>query len=212
MAEEETSVDPSQDSNKPVMSSPAGPWTGLLPRRFLVLVVWVGGLIVLGTGAWLVTRVLGLTRMILVPCAVALLLAALLWPINAWLRRLKLPQALAALLSVLLLLAVLIGVGVLTGFSISNHLADLRTQFVSSVDALGQRLQALHLPVNDYSLSAVENKIQNYVSNAGSGLTSAVLSLTSATVDVATGVAVSLFTLLFLLWDGEHIWTWAREQ
>lgn len=211
MAAEETSADLSQDSNKPALSSPAGPWTGLLPRRFVAVVAWVGGLIVLGTGAWLVTRVLGLTRMILVPCAVALLLAALLWPVNAWLRRLKLPHALAALLSVLLLVAVLIGVGVLTGFSISNHLTDLRTQFVSSVDTLGQRLQALHLPINGYSLSAVENKIQKYMSNAGSGLPSAVLSVTSATVDVATGIAVSLFTLVFLLWDGEHIWTWARH-
>jgi predicted PurR-regulated permease PerM len=67
----------------------------LIPRRLAVAVLWAAGLMILGLAVWLVVRAVSEVLVVWVPCAVALLLTALLSPFNLWLRRLGLARGLA---------------------------------------------------------------------------------------------------------------------
>ncbi len=170
--------------------------------------VWTAGLIVIGLGVWLLARAVSAVLVVVVPCAIGLLVIALLSPLNQWLRRRHWPRPLAALGSVLALILLLAGVGILTGFSVASHLTDLQNEFSSSLSSLQQRLAGWSLPVNADSLRSLESRAQQYLAGAGAGITSTLLKVTQATVDVATGVVLALFVVIFVLWDGERVWSW----
>ncbi|MDN5760778.1 MAG: AI-2E family transporter [Microlunatus sp.] len=161
-------------------------------------------------GIWLGTRLLSLIAVVIVPCAVALLLVALLTPLDSWLRRLGIPRAIAAVLSVLVLLAVIVGIGVLTGFSVAGRFQELVDQFSASINAVQQRLAQLHLPIDSDQVNQLIQRVQDSVMSAGQGLTTTVVSATEITLRFVVGLLLGLFVVIFLLWDGERVWDWLR--
>lgn len=101
----------SDDGNQPDKTAVrgAGPrqtWAAL-PWLVRSAVVWSACLVVISAGLYLLARITLLVTPLAIAVAATLFLAALLDPVQLALRRLRLPAALAALLSVLLLLGIL---------------------------------------------------------------------------------------------------------
>lgn len=189
-------------------------WPGLLqlvPRQLVSAVLWVVCLAVLGSAVWLLFWLAAQIAVVVVPIAVALFFVALLTPLNQLLRRMHLSRGLAAVCSVVLLVVVLAGVGLLAETSIANHSAELASQFSASMRNLRSKIVNGPLPITDKTLNALESPVSKPLQSAGHGLTSTVLAVTQMTADVIAGLLFGLFVVIFLLYDGRHMWQWFRN-
>lgn len=143
---------------------------------------------------------------VLIPLAVAVLLAALLWPVVSWLHHHRVPRALAAGLVLLTSLALL---GGLLGFTVDA--------LVSGAGGIGAALGDAVVATRDWlvhgPLSLSELQIDAAVAdllNLVTGQTERILggaTATAAAVGTAlAGTVLSLFALYFFLYDGDRLW------
>lgn len=199
----------SSDYNHPTNGPAASGGRALLPHRIVLTLAWIVAMIVIGGGIWLGLRALAATTEVVVPCAVAVLLAALLSPLNDGLRR-GMPRGLAAIVSVVVLLLFLIGVAMLVGFSIAGNLTTLTGQFQDSLSSVWRQILAGPLPINDQTISRVQSQVEHSLQSVLSDVAGALLAVSATTVRLGAGALLGGFVLIFLLYDGEHIWRWLR--
>lgn len=182
----------------------------LLPRRVLSWVAWALALVVLGGSLWLAGRVLGAVANVTVPLAVAMLFVALLHPLDRLLRKIM-PRGLAAVLTVLAMLVALAGAGLLTEVRITGRWNQLVVDFSQSFTSLADQIRRLPLPVDFHLIDRAETAAQDALHSITQGLAATLLSVTQTTVEFVVGVALCLFAVIFLLYDGAHVWDWARN-
>ncbi|WP_158372896.1 AI-2E family transporter [Cellulosimicrobium cellulans] len=156
-------------------------------------------------GLWVV----GFFKVIVVSVAIALLLTVLLAPVARFLHaRLRFPRGLAAITSVLLLLAVVTGLVVLAGRSIASGFGDLYDQASQGVDEALQWLSDGPLGLSTDQLDDLVQQGRDQISENASTLVSGALSVTTTVGHVAAGTLIALFCTFFFLLDGRTIWTW----
>jgi predicted PurR-regulated permease PerM len=156
-------------------------------------------------GLWVV----GFFKVIVVSVAIALLLTVLLAPVARFLHaRLRFPRGLAAITSVLLLLAVVTGLVVLAGRSIASGFGDLYDQASQGVDEALQWLSDGPLGLSTSQLDDLVQQGRDQISENASTLVSGALSVTTTVGHVAAGTLIALFCTFFFLLDGRTIWTW----
>ncbi len=156
-------------------------------------------------GLWIV----GFFKVIVVSVAVALLLTVLLAPVARFLHaRLRFPRGLAAITSVLLLLAVVAGLVVLAGRSIANGFGDLYDQASQGIDEALAWLSDGPLGLSTDQLDDLVQQGRDQISENASTLVSGALSVTTTVGHVAAGTLIALFCTFFFLLDGRTIWTW----
>lgn len=156
-------------------------------------------------GLWVV----GFFKVIVVSVAIALLLTVLLAPVARFLSaRLRFPRGLAAITSVLLLLAVVTGLVVLAGRSIANGFGDLYDQASQGVDEALQWLSDGPLGLSTDQLDDLVQQGRDQISENASTLVSGALTVTTTVGHVAAGALIALFCTFFFLLDGRTIWTW----
>ena len=189
-------------------------WPGLLqlvPRQVVSAVLWVLCVAVLGGAVWVLLWLAVRIAVVVVPSAVALFFVALLTPLNQLLRRLHLPRGLAAVCSVVILIVVLAVIGLVAETSIASHSAELASQFSASMRNLRSKIINGPLPITGKTLDAWQSRISKPLQSAGHGLTSTVLAVTQVTANVIAGLLFGLFLVIFLLYDGRHMWQWFRS-
>lgn len=182
----------------------------LLPRRVLSWVAWALALAVLGGSLWLVGRVLGAVANVAIPLAVAMLFVALLHPLDRLLRKI-LPRGLAAVLTVVIMLAALAAAALLTIMRIAGRWNQLVIDFSQSFSSLAGQIRRLPLPVDFNLINRAESAAQDALHSITQGLAATLLSVTQTTVEFGVGMALCLFAVIFLLYDGAHVWDWARN-
>ncbi|MGK5441910.1 AI-2E family transporter, partial [Micromonospora sp. URMC 105] len=184
---------------------PRQAWAAL-PWLVRSAVVWGACLVVVVVALYLLGRVAVLLAPLAIALAVTLFLAALLDPVLLRLRRWRVPAAPAALLSLLLLLGILVGVGVL----VWNLTA---AQFGALSQELGEGVQRSRdfvtstLPVSDAQLDRL---IQQVRSGLGGGFDPIGGARTAA--EVAGSTLLALVLLFFLLKDGRSMWQWLLRR
>ncbi|WP_428962415.1 AI-2E family transporter [Micromonospora fluostatini] len=187
----------------------AGPrqtWAAL-PWLVRTAVVWSACLVVVAAGLYLVGKIAVLLAPLAIALAATVFLTALLDPVLLLLRRLLLPAALAALLTVLFLLGILVGVGALVWNLTANQFGELSRE-------LGQGLQRSRdfvtstLPVTDEQLDRlIEQGSQAFGQGTVDPLAGA------RTVGEVLGAALlALVLLFFLLKDGRSMWQWVLRR
>ncbi len=204
---------PGPEASAPADSAEPAPRAlgGLLPRRTATVAAWSLALGVVGLTVWLGTLVVARVALVVVPTLIALAFAALLAPLNSWLRARGLPRAVGALLSVLVLLALLTGAGVLIGVSVAGQVDQLAVQLSSIVSQARGLLTVDRLPVSQAVLDRVEESVTGSVQAAGGSLADAVVGVTTTTAHILTGMALALFVVIFVLWDAARIWGWVTS-
>ncbi|HET6532752.1 MAG TPA: AI-2E family transporter [Actinoplanes sp.] len=173
------------------------------PRWLRTAAVIGGCLLVLAAAlavlSWALWRVAPLTLAV----AAALLLTALLKPLTHGLRRLRVPAWLAALATVLFLIAVVAGPLALVANQAVAQFADLETQVVEGLERVRRSL--LRGPLTpgqlDTAVDGIIAALRDSAPDPMAGAATAVQTLASA------GIAIVL--LFFLLRDGARMWRWA---
>lgn len=142
---------------------------------------------------------------IVVPLAIALLLAALLGPLTARLRR-HLPAGPSAGLTLVGLIVLVSGALTLVGSQFSSGFSDLTTQVAGGLEQVRDWVRVT-FKITDKQFNGYFDDIKNQVSKSGNlGDTASSIGLT-ATHFVA-GLFIALFALFFFLYQGPRIWTW----
>lgn len=172
---------------------------------------WTWRLLVLGAGVlatlWLMDRL----AVIVVPVALAVMLSALLVPAVDWLDRHRVPRG-GAVAVVLLTSGAAFG-GILT-FVVSQFISglpDLVTQVERSIDSATRWLTEgpPHLSREQFD-KAGDTAIKAIRDNQEK-LTHGALSTAATLTEILTGAALTLFTVLFLLYGGRNIYAFLTK-
>ncbi|MEU2347082.1 AI-2E family transporter [Modestobacter sp. NPDC049651] len=178
-----------------------------VPNGLRIAAAWSWRLILVGAALYLALIGLSKVTVVFVPVVVGLLLAALLQPGAAFLRRHGWPRALSALAMLF------VGVAVVAGI-----ITLVVEQFVSGYDDLAERVSQGLTQVQDWITSTfpvTSNQLNDAVTSAQDAivhnrslLTNGALDTAGRVSDTATGILLTLFTLFFFLMDGRQIWLW----
>ena len=143
---------------------------------------------------------------VVIPVAVALLLAALLAPMVSWLHRHKVPRALATAVVLVGGLAVVGGILTLVVNTFIAGFPDLQQQVLLSLFSLKQWLSEGPLHLQDQQITGYILQAREWLEKNQSMLTSGALSTATTFGNFLTGLILALFTLIFFLHDGRGIW------
>lgn len=179
-----------------------------IPQAVRLAADWTWRLLLFVAMLALVVVVVGRLQTVVLPLFLGLLLTALLSPLARLLcGRLKIPNALAAILSVLMLLAVLVGGVALIATSAVKQVQQLGPTLSNGVDQVRNWLQTGPLHLGSERVDALAKSATNALSS-GSTYTGAVVSGAGAGVSFLTGFILTLFVLFFFLKDGPVLWGW----
>ncbi|WP_281943230.1 AI-2E family transporter [Micromonospora sp. AKA38] len=177
-----------------------------LPPGVRTAGAWAWRIILFVAAAYLLVRVVELLRVVVIPVAVALLLAALFEPLAAALRRRGVNRSLAAVLVLVTGLTVVFGGLTLIVRTFVSQLDDLSTQVGEGVDQVQGWLAQGPLHLSQTQLDGAVDRLQASITDNQAALTSGALSTAATLGELAAGFFLVLFTLFFYLRDGGQIW------
>ncbi|TQJ35788.1 AI-2E family transporter [Arthrobacter sp. SLBN-122] len=165
---------------------------------------WRLGLILLmvGTLVWLLSHI----TLLIIPVMVAALLAGLLSPVTAWLKRHRLPPGLAVAVTVLGFIGVIVGAGALVGRQLVVGFGELYSQALEGVRQVQDWLSAGPLHLTAAQIDQYIKEATDALQNNSSSILSGALSFGSTAGHFAAGMLLSLFILIFFLLEGDRIW------
>jgi predicted PurR-regulated permease PerM len=177
-----------------------------LPRAVKVAGAWSWRIILFFAALYVLLRVVGLLRVVVIPVVVAILLAALFQPVTAWMRKRGMNKSLAsALVELGALVVVFGGLGLIIN-TIIGQADNLSTQVSDGLQEVQSWLANGPLHVSQQQLNDGITQLRESVTSNRSALTSGALSTATTVGELAAGFFLTLFTLFFFLRDGGDIW------
>ncbi len=180
-------------------TQPAGTPLARAAQVSLQLLLVAAGLAVLGF-------VLVHLRLVILPVLAALFLATVLMPVSEAMRRAQVPPAIAAFLTILSALLVLVGISALLAPPVADEVGDLEERFRAGVAEVGSTLENVGISQEEID-NAIDSGLQTLEDSSGAigqGLVSGALLV----FEVLAGILLGLVLLFFFLKDGERIWSW----
>jgi putative heme transporter len=176
-----------------------------VPRSLAVAAAWSWRLLAVGAVVWfVVTFVAGLT-VVWIPIVLSLLLAALLERPTLWLRR-RMPRTAAALAVLLGSLAVVAGVGYLISLRVRGQSQQLVDQAQTVLGQLQDRVSSI--PGIGAGSGDVVSRISSFVQSHSATFVSGAFTAGQYAAEAVTGLVLTAFLTLFLLIDGDRMWSW----
>ncbi|WP_226343776.1 AI-2E family transporter [Agilicoccus flavus] len=158
---------------------------------------------------WGLLQVLAATTTIVIPVAVALLLTALLMPVQVLLNhRLGLPRHAAGAVTVLGGILVFVGAVGIAGNQLVTGVAELSDQMANAVTQIQNWLRTGPLQIGGDQLSRFIDQGRAWLSSNSSQLTSGALAVGSSAGTFFTGALIALIATFFFLAEGDRIWSW----
>jgi predicted PurR-regulated permease PerM len=169
---------------------------------------WSWRLLLLAAAIYLVIRLLGLLYIVVVPCTAALLLTALLQPLQARLRRAGLHPLAATWCTLLIAAAVFGGLIMLVADRVSADYSELVAEVKHTTTQVQSWLAGPPLHLKGNSVQNALNDIPSYLSKHQSLVEGTVLTGGKIASEFLAGLVLMLFVTFFLIKDGERIWAW----
>ncbi|HEY4465254.1 MAG TPA: AI-2E family transporter [Streptosporangiaceae bacterium] len=179
-----------------------------IPRWLQTAGGWSWRLLFIAIAAYLAYRVAGKLAVVVIPCAGALLLTALLQPLTARLHRAGLPMLAAAWCALLGAVVILAGVLTLVTIRVRAEYPGLVTQVRHTTHQIQTWIAGPPLHLKTGSLQSLSDKLLKYLGQHKSVVAGTVLTGGQIVFEVLGGVVLALFVTFFLLKDGRRIWAW----
>ncbi len=178
-----------------------------LPYPLVVAAAWSWRVLLVAAAAAGLVAVLRTISVVVVPLAVALLLAVLLWPAVRFLtNRSPLSRGVSSLLTVIGLIVFVVGLLTLTGTQIASGMADMRSSAEQGLRQITDWLRDGPLHVSGDQLQDYLDKFQASIRDNQSALTSGVMAAGTSAGHFLIGMLVSLIATFFFLAEGDKIW------
>ncbi|KAA0935907.1 AI-2E family transporter, partial [Streptomyces apricus] len=168
-------------------------------------------LLVLAGTVWVLMRVISAVQLVVLAFVAALLVTALLQPTVARLRRHGVPRGLATALTAVLGFVIMGLVGWFVVWQVMENIDDLSNQIQDGIDELQRWLLNSPFHVTEDQIKDIAKSLREAVGANTEEITSAGLEGVTVIVEALTGILLTIFSTLFLLYDGKRIWEWTLK-
>ncbi|WP_327661784.1 MULTISPECIES: AI-2E family transporter [unclassified Streptomyces] len=165
-------------------------------------------LLVLAGTLWVLMKVISSVQLVIFAFVAALLITALLQPTVARLMRRGVPRGLATALTAILGFVIMGLVGWFVVWQVQENIDQLSEQVQDGIDDLRRWLLNSPFHVTDGQINNIAKSLRDAVGANTDEITSAGLEGVTVIVEALTGVLLTIFSTLFLLYDGRRIWEW----
>jgi predicted PurR-regulated permease PerM len=179
-----------------------------VPRWLRMSAGWSWRLLLLAATVYIAARVAGLLYLVVVPCAGALLLTALLQPLTARLRRAGMAPLAATWCTLLIAIVVLAGAATLVTARVQAEYPSLVIQVKHTTVEVQSWLAGGPFHLHTGNLQKLSNDIVRYLSQHKSVVEGTVVTGGKIVAEVLAGVVLMFFVTFFLVKDGDRIWHW----
>ncbi|GLY48290.1 AI-2E family transporter [Lentzea sp. NBRC 102530] len=188
------------------MSTPESEISNRVPKLLRVSAALSWRFVVVIAALYVVAYVFGFLASIVIPVAIALLLAALLSPGVTKLVEWRVPRGVATTVMMILGIGVLGGVLTFVISEFSRGLPELQSQVAASLDTIQKWLKDGPAHLSDQQLQGYVNEVVKTIKENQAEITSGALTTAATLGELLTGLLLALFTLIFFLHDGDGIW------
>ncbi|MEV3854326.1 AI-2E family transporter [Streptomyces sp. NPDC050095] len=168
-------------------------------------------LLVLAGTVWVLMKVISSVQLVVFAFIAALLITALLQPTVARLRRHGVPRGLATALTAILGFVVMGLVGWFVVWQVQENIDNLSNQVQDGIDELRKWLLNSPFHVTDNQINEIAKSLRDAIGANTDSITSAGLEGVTVIVEAMTGILLTMFSTLFLLYDGRRIWEWTLK-
>ena len=168
-------------------------------------------LLILAGAVWVLMRVISAVQLLVLAFVAALLITALLQPAVARLRRLGFPRGLATALTAILGFVVMGLIGWFVTWQVMENIDNLSDQVQDGIDELRKWLLNSPFHVTDKQINEIAKNLREAIGANTDAITSAGLEGVTVVVEALTGILLTVFSTLFLLYDGRRIWEWTLK-
>ncbi|MFD5076189.1 AI-2E family transporter [Streptomyces sp. NPDC058371] len=168
-------------------------------------------LLVLAGTVWVLMRVISAVQLVVLAFVAALLITALLQPTVARLMKIGLPRGIATALTAILGFVIMGLVGWFVVWQVMENIDNLSSQVQDGIDELRKWLLNSPFHVTDKQINEIAKNLREAVGANTDQITSAGLEGVTVIVEALTGILLTMFSTLFLLYDGKRIWEWTLK-
>ena len=179
---------------------------GAVPRVLRVSAALGWRLLVVVAALYVIGTAMAYLSAVVIPVAIALLLAALLVPAVTWLHDRRVPRGAATALVLVGGVVVLGGVLSFVIITFVQGVPALATQLSASVDAIVDWLSTGPLGLSEDQLRTVQDEVLATLSANQESITFGALTTAAKFGQLATELLLVVFTLIFFLHGGAGIW------
>ncbi|WP_327111508.1 AI-2E family transporter [Streptomyces sp. NBC_01341] len=166
-------------------------------------------LLIIAAGLWVLGQVISAVHVIALALVAAILITALLQPTVARLNRHGVPQGFATALTALCGFVLLALVGWFVVWQVMDNFDDLSGRLEDGVDNLKRWLVDSPFHITEKQIDSATDRIGKSISSRTGQLTDAGIQGFTLVLELLAGVLLTLFSTLFLLYDGARIWAWS---
>jgi predicted PurR-regulated permease PerM len=163
-------------------------------------------LLVIGTVGYFALKLLLHLGLVVVPFLTSLLVTALLHPLLAFFRRRGVAAGPATLATVLVAVVLLGGVIALVVIRAAEQAPQLGNEINNLIPHIKRWLITGPLKLNPTTVNNLSKHLTTTVTRNSSLIASTALSTGKTALDVLGGIALVIFSTVFLLYDGERVW------
>ncbi len=182
-----------------------------MPGWLRVGAAWSWRLVLLAALLYVAGRVASLLYLVIVPCAAALLLTALLQPLAARLRRHGFGPLGATWCTLLLAFIVIGGAVWLVTTRVEAEYPALVSQVKHTTTQIQSWLAGRPFHIRTGNVAKLSDNLVNYLSKHQSVLEGTVLTGGRILVELLAGAVLCFFISFFLIKDGDRIWAWGTS-
>jgi predicted PurR-regulated permease PerM len=163
--------------------------------------------IVVIAGLYVIVWLAGYFAHVLIPIAIALLLAALMAPGVDRLSKVGVPRGLASALVLVAGVAVVGGLVTFVIITFTNGLPQLQQQVSDSLDQIRDWLTTGPLHLRTQQIQDFINNTVSAIQENQSAITQGAITTAATIGEILTGLLLTVFVLIFFLYDGPGIWS-----
>lgn len=203
------------DSSAPASSAPAVSGrpdpVSAIPWGMRVAGEAAWRLLVLAGMLWVLMRVISAVQLVVMAFVAALLITALLEPTVAYLKRVGVPRGVATALTAISGFVLMGLVGWFVVWQVVENIDDLSNRVTDGINELKRWLLNSPFHVTEDQINDLAKSLSDAVGSNTEEITSAGLQGVTVIVELLTGIFLTMFSTLFLLYDGKKVWQWSLK-
>ncbi|WP_059013166.1 AI-2E family transporter [Streptomyces specialis] len=164
--------------------------------------------LVLAGVVWVLIQVVSSVSLLVISFTAGLLITALLQPVVGWLKRVGFSRGAATVVTAFGGFAVMSLIGWFVVWQVIENSDRLVDQVQDGIEELRDWILALPFDITEENLNEWVDNINEWISDNSDTLTSAGLEGVNYVVEFVSGAGITLFVVLFLLYDGPGVWHW----
>ncbi|MFR9751438.1 AI-2E family transporter [Nocardia sp. 004] len=176
----------------------------------LWLAKWALCIIAIAAGAWVLGFLVAQLWVVILPVALATVVATVLWPPVRWLTARGLPPAAAASFAVIGFLGVLSGIIALIVPSVADQAPELADKASTGINQVREWFQGPPFRIRDEQLNSAVDAIVSRLQSSSEQIATGIFNGVTTAASVLVTTSLVLVLTFFFIKDGAHFLPWMR--